>query len=111
MGDVGHLLEELVGGPWRDGGDGDERHDPPYAGLHANGPGPFILVGHEPGVKTVWKRNPNWWDKPKSNIDEVVFTPIPNAATRVAALLSGEIDWMNPTPLNDQARVNANPGT
>ena len=84
---------------------------PPYAGLHANGTGPFILVSHEPGVKTVWKRNPNWWDKPRFNIDEVVFTPIPNAATRVAALLSGEIDWMDPVPLNDQARVNANPGT
>ena len=84
---------------------------PPYAGLHANGTGPFILVSHEPGVKTVWKRNPNWWDKPKSNIDEVVFTPIPNAATRVAALLSGEVDWIDPVPLNDQARVNANPGT
>ena len=84
---------------------------PPYAGLHANGTGPFILVSHEPGVKTVWKRNPDWWDKPRHNLDEVVFTPIPNAATRVAALLSGEIDWMDPVPLNDQARVNANPGT
>ena len=84
---------------------------PPYAGLHANGTGPFILVSHEPGVKTVWKKNPNWWDKPIGNVDEVVFTPIPNAATRVAALLSGEIDWMDPVPLNDQARVNANPGT
>jgi ABC-type transport system substrate-binding protein len=84
---------------------------PPYAGLHANGTGPFILVSHEPGVKTIWKRNPNWWEKPKANIDEVVFAPIPNAATRVAALLSGEVDWMDPVPLNDQARVNANPGT
>jgi len=84
---------------------------PPYAALHANGTGPFILVSHEPGVKTVWKRNPNWWDKPTHNIDEIVFTPIPNAATRVAALLSGEIDWMDPTPLNDQARVNANSST
>ena len=68
---------------------------PPYAGLHANGTGAFILVSHEPGVKTVWKKNPNWWDKPRHNLDEVVFTPIPNAATRVAALLSGEIDWMD----------------
>jgi peptide/nickel transport system substrate-binding protein len=84
---------------------------PPYAGLHANGTGPFILVSHEAGVKTVWKKNPNWWDKPIGNVDEVAFTPIPNAATRVAALLSGEIDWMDPVPLNDQARVNANPGT
>ena len=31
---------------------------PPYAGLHANGTGPFILVSHEPGVKTVWKKKP-----------------------------------------------------
>ena len=84
---------------------------PPYAGLHANGTGPFILVSHEPGVKTVWKKNPNWWDKPTGNVDEVVFTPISNPATRVAALLSGEIDWMDPVPLNDQARVNANPTT
>ena len=84
---------------------------PPYAALHANGTGPFILVSHEPGVKTVWKKNPDWWDKPIGNVDEVVFTPIANAATRVAALLSGEIDWMDPVPLNDQARVNANPAT
>ncbi|SDQ95084.1 peptide/nickel transport system substrate-binding protein [Rhizobiales bacterium GAS113] len=84
---------------------------PPYAALHANGTGPFILVSHEPGVKTVWKKNPNWWDTPKHNLDEVVFTPIPSNATRVAALLSGEIDWMDPVPLPDQARVNANPGT
>jgi peptide/nickel transport system substrate-binding protein len=81
----------------------------PYAALHANGTGPFILVSHEPGVKTIWKRNPNWWDTPVHNIDQVVFTPIPNAATRVAALLSGEIDWIDPAPLNDQARINANP--
>jgi peptide/nickel transport system substrate-binding protein len=84
---------------------------PSYAALHANGTGPFILVSHEPGVKTVWKKNPNWWDTPKHNLDEVVFTPIPNNATRVAALLSGEIDWMDPVPLADQARVNANPAT
>jgi peptide/nickel transport system substrate-binding protein len=84
---------------------------PPYAALHANGTGPFILVSHEPGVKTVWKKNPNWWDTPKHNLDEVVFTPIASNATRVAALLSGEIDWMDPVPLADQARVNANPGT
>ena len=37
--------------------------------------------------------------------------PISNDATRVAALLSGDIDWMDPVPLHDQARVNANPGT
>ena len=62
-------------------------------------PGPFILVSHEPGVKSVFKKNPAWWDKPKHNLDEVVFTPITSSATRVAALLSGEIDWIDPVPV------------
>ena len=39
------------------------------------------------------------------NVDEVVFTPIGNDATRVAALLSGEIDVMEPVPLQDVERV------
>jgi peptide/nickel transport system substrate-binding protein len=82
---------------------------PPYAALHANGTGPFILVSHEPGVKTVWRRNPNWWDTPKHNLDEVVYTPIASGATRVAALLSGDVDWIDPVPLPDQARVDASP--
>src|SRR5271169_6728859 len=42
---------------------------PPYAALHANGTGPFILVSHEPGVKTLWKRNLDWWDKPRHYLD------------------------------------------
>ena len=84
---------------------------PPYAALHANGTGPFIIVSHEPGVKTVFKANPNWWDKPKHNLDEVVFTPITSSATRVAALLSGEVDWIDPVPVADIPRVESNPGT
>ena len=84
----------------------------PYAGLHANGTGPFILVSHEPGLKTVWKKNSNWWDTPKEQRRRSRVHPkVSNPATRVAALLSGEIDWMDPVPLNDQARVNANPMT
>jgi peptide/nickel transport system substrate-binding protein len=82
-----------------------------YAALHADGTGPFILISHEPGVKTVWTKNPNWWDRPRHNLDEVIFTPIANSATRVAALLSGKIDWVDPVPLADQPLVNAKPGT
>ncbi|HEY2979255.1 MAG TPA: ABC transporter substrate-binding protein, partial [Burkholderiaceae bacterium] len=41
----------------------------------------------------------------EGNVDEVVFTPIGNDATRVAALLSGEIDVMEPVPLQDVERV------
>src|SRR4029077_2526649 len=48
--------------------------------------------------------------KPQHNFDEVIFTPISNDATRVAALLSGDVDWIDPVPLQDVARVNASGG-
>jgi peptide/nickel transport system substrate-binding protein len=81
------------------------------ASFRANGTGPFMLKAREPGVRTTFVRNPNYWSKAevRSNIDEAIFTPIGNAATRVAALLSGEIDMMEPVPAQDVARVNADP--
>ncbi|APF36102.1 ABC transporter substrate-binding protein [Chelatococcus daeguensis] len=80
---------------------------PSYAALNANGTGPFVVESHQPGVKTVWKPNPAWWDKPQHNLTEAIFTPIASDATRVAALLSGEVDWIDPVPLQDVDRVNA----
>jgi peptide/nickel transport system substrate-binding protein len=81
-----------------------------YASTHANGTGPFMLKSREPGVRTVLVPNPNWWGKPEHNVTEAVFMPIGNAATRVAALISGEIDMMEPVPLQDIPRIQANPG-
>ena len=78
-----------------------------YAALHANGTGPFVITEHQAGVRTVFKPNPNWWGKPEHNLDEAVFTTIGNDATRVAALLSGDVDWIDPVPLQDVQRVNA----
>ncbi|MGD9833796.1 MAG: ABC transporter substrate-binding protein, partial [Piscinibacter sp.] len=65
-----------------------------YAGLNANGTGPYMLVSRAPGIKTVYKRNPNWWGKFEGNVHEIVYTPIGNDATRLAALVSGEIDFV-----------------
>ena len=78
---------------------------PSYAALHENGTGPFVVAEHQPGVRTVFKKFPGYWGKVESNIDEAVFTTIGNSATRVAALLSGEVDWIDPVPLQDQPRV------
>ncbi len=80
---------------------------PSYASLHANGTGPFMVESHQPGVKTVYKANPNWWRKPEHNLKEIIFTPIGSDATRVAALLSGEVDVIEPVPIQDIARVNS----
>ena len=66
------------------------------ASFKANGIGPWRLRERQPSVRTVLVRNFNYWGKIESNIDEVVFTPIGNDGTRVAALLSGETDLMEP---------------
>ena len=57
---------------------------------------PYVITSHEPGVKTTMKKNAAWWgwkDAP-GNVDDVVFTTIKQDATRVAALLSGEVDMI-----------------
>ena len=76
-----------------------------FAIRNAMGTGPFILVSREPDVKTVLKKNPNWWgiaDKRfEGKVDEVVYTPIKAQGTRVAALLSGEVDFILDPPLQD----------
>ncbi|MCL4766601.1 MAG: ABC transporter substrate-binding protein [Hyphomicrobiaceae bacterium] len=82
----------------------------PFA-LKANGTGPFVIESHQPGVKTVFKPNPNWWGKPEHNLTEVIFQTIKSDATRVAALLSGEIDMMDPVPVQDVERIKNNPAT
>ena len=48
-----------------------------------------------------------YWEKIEGNVEEVVFTPIGNDATRVAALMSGEVDMMQPVPMQDIARISA----
>ncbi len=79
------------------------------ASFKANGTGAFRVKSRDPGNRTVLVRNTGYWDKLETNIDEVIFTPISNASTRVAALLSGEIDMMEPVPVQDVARINASP--
>lgn len=81
-----------------------------YAAFNANGTGPFAVVSREPDVRTVLRANPQWWDTPTHNLDEVVYTPIPTDATRVAALLSGEVDAAFPIPVQDVERINAEDG-
>ncbi len=75
------------------------------ASFKTNGTGPFRTRERQPNTRTVLVRNLNYWDKVESNVEEVVFTPIGNDATRVAALLSGEVDVMEPVPLQDVDRL------
>lgn len=79
-----------------------------FATTNVNGTGPYVLTSREPDVKTVMTRNENYWgiDQFPMEVSEIVYTPIQNAATRVAALLSGEIDFLQDMPVQDLTRVN-----
>jgi len=71
----------------------------------ANGTGPFKLTRRQRDKETVLTANEQWWDEPEFNITEATFSPISNNATRVAALLSGNVDMMYPVPSQDIARI------
>jgi peptide/nickel transport system substrate-binding protein len=77
------------------------------ASFRANGTGPFRLRERQPNVKTSFVRNGSYWGKIEGNVVTVEYTPIGNDATRVAALLSGQVDVIEPVPVQDVARINA----
>jgi peptide/nickel transport system substrate-binding protein len=76
-----------------------------YAARNANGTGPFILKSREADVKTVFVLNSNWWGKMDGTVNEIVYQPIKQGATRLAALLSGEIDFVLDPDVQDGPRL------
>lgn len=82
-----------------------------FAVRNANGTGPFALVLREPDVKTVMKRNDAYWGRGEAplEITELTLTPIRQDATRVAALLSGEVDFVQDVPVQDVERLTSAP--
>ena len=81
-----------------------------YATLNANGTGAFQLVERQPGLKTVLEPFEGWWGNVEHNITRAEFTPIQNPATAVAALLSDEVDMINPVPIQDAERLKSADG-
>ena len=80
-----------------------------FAARNANGTGPYILRTRDADVKTVAVLNSNWWGKLEGNVDEIVYQPIKQDSTRLAALLSGEIDFiLDPSP-QDIGRLKQDP--
>ena len=60
-------------------------------------------------MKTVYKRNPNWWGKFEGNVQDVIYTPVKSNSTRVAALISGELDFILDPPPTDTPRLRSTP--
>ncbi len=80
--------------------------------LNANGTGPFRLVERVADERTVLVPNPQYWDAAAMNhgITRAVFRPIASAPTRLAALLSRELDAMYHVPLQNVPQVQQQQG-
>ena len=80
-----------------------------YASRNANGTGPFKLISRQAEVKTVLQKNPDWWGikagRFDGNVTEVHYLPIKSDATRMSALITGEIDFVLDPPLQDIPRL------
>jgi peptide/nickel transport system substrate-binding protein len=80
-----------------------------YASRNANGTGPYMIKMWEPDKRIVFAANPGWWDKLQGNATEVIYTPIKADATRIAALLSGDVDLVTDLPTQDVQRLRGDP--
>ncbi len=76
-----------------------------FANFNESGTGAFKITDREQGVKTVFSRFADYWDKDTGNVSEIILTPISEAPTRVAALLSGDVDFIMPVPPTDLKRI------
>ena len=76
-----------------------------YASRNVNGTGPYHITSWQPDQKITMTINKGWWDKPGGNVTDVIYTPIKSDPTRVAALLSGELDLLSDVPTQDVARL------
>jgi peptide/nickel transport system substrate-binding protein len=84
--------------------------DETFAHRNAMGTGPYTVKEWQPDQRLVLVANPNWWGRATAatNVTEIIYSPIRAEATRVAALLSGELDFiLDPSP-QDLARLRAN---
>lgn len=76
-----------------------------FASRNALGTGPYKITGWTPEQRVTMTINNDWWDKHTSNVKEVVYTPIKSDPTRIAALLSGDVDMLTDLPTQDVGRL------
>ena len=81
-----------------------------YTALHANGTGPYVLESRAPDSKSVFTLRDDYWGEMADDIETIEFNPIASDPTRIAALLSGELDLVIDVPSQAVARLEASPG-
>jgi peptide/nickel transport system substrate-binding protein len=80
-----------------------------YASRNAMGTGAYRILSWQPEQRIMMARNEGWWDKPTGNVQQVVYTPIKSEGTRVAALLSGDVDLLTDLPTQDVPKLRQDP--
>ena len=87
------------------------KHGDSFASTNISCTGPFTVSSREQGVKVEFDRFPDYWDVDSpGNVSKIVFTPIKEDPTRVAALLAGDVDFAAPIPPADMQRVESASG-
>ncbi len=74
------------------------------SGRVAIGTGPFRLVSYAPNDRIVMARNDGYWGG-KPQWAEVTYRIVTNNASRIAALLSGDVDFIDQIPTADLPRL------
>ncbi|MEZ9793513.1 ABC transporter substrate-binding protein, partial [Vibrio splendidus] len=88
---------KFYSGQTAEGNDKSElvKHGNSFASTNVSGTGPFIVTQREQGVKVTFERFNDYWDtETEGNVDKLTLVPIKEDATRVAALLSGDVDMI-----------------
>ena len=63
------------------------------------GTGPFQITDVAPRQSVTLEKYPDYWDKDRiAKLDKIVLYPMPEATTRLAALRSGQVDWIEVPP-------------
>ena len=78
------------------------------AALPPAGTGPFRLTRFVPRQLAELGRNEGYWEEARRpKLDRVVLLPMPEANTRLAALRSGQVDWIEVPPPDAIASLRA----
>jgi peptide/nickel transport system substrate-binding protein len=80
-----------------------------FASRNTNGTGPYLIKGWAPDKNIVMESYKGWWGKLDGNVTDVTYTPIKSDATRVSALISGDVDMVTDMPVQDVERVRKDP--
>ncbi len=82
-------------------------------GSHPVGTGPFRFVSQSPDQGIVLEKNPDYWraDEGLPKLDGIRFVQIPDANTKVTALKTGEVDWIDSVPPQDIDSLKARTGS